>query len=70
MAQDIYPAVSGQAIKHGTIIVCSTGKGDGILDYIDRDDSRVINTPELASITGKYDARWDDPRFYSGDTAN
>lgn len=69
MAQDIYNAINGAPIKHGTILV-GIGKGDGILDYVDRNDVRTVNVPNIDSITGKYKDRFDDPRFYSGDTAN
>lgn len=60
-------AVSGQPIKNGTILVNNTKPNPSATNTI---DSYVVNTPVKSSIDTKYDPRFDDPRYYSGDTAN
>lgn len=65
MANDIQLANTGLAIKNGTsVVTCSsTGEYSVINTY-------VSNTPSISDIQAKYDARFDDPRFYSGDSAS
>lgn len=63
MANDIAVAVSGQPIKNRTIVVSATVTGE----YLTQDNF-VVNTPTIAEIQDKYDARFDDPRYYAGDT--
>lgn len=65
MANDIQAAISGVVIKNGTsIVTCSrTGEYSTINTY-------VKNTPALTDIESKYDARFDEPRYYSGDSAS
>lgn len=61
---DIAKAESGNDIKNGTIVVST--KVTGLTDK-DVLDTYVLNTPNLASISGKYDDRFDDPSYYFGD---
>ena len=63
MANDIAVAISGQPIKNRTIVVSATTTGEyGTLN------SYVTNKPTIADIEAKYDDRFDDPRYYAGDT--
>ena len=65
MATDIQAAISGVDVKNGTVIVtCSwTGEYSTINTY-------AQNTPTIANIENKYDTRFDDPRYYNGDSAS
>jgi hypothetical protein len=63
MANDIAVAVSGQPIKNRTIVVGATVTGE----YATQDNF-VVNTPTISEIQDKYDNRFDDPRYYAGDT--
>lgn len=65
MATDIQAAVSGVDVKNGTAVVtCSwTGEYSTINTY-------AKNTPTIADIESKYDGRFDEPRYYSGDSAS
>lgn len=65
MANDIRVAVSGQVIKNGTVVVTTTTTGQ----YSTLDTS-VLNRPTIEEIESKYDTRFDDPRYYRGDTPN
>ena len=57
MPNDIQLAVSGTPIKNGTILVSCLATGT----YVD-------NKPTLSDIDDKYDSRFDEPRYYSGDS--
>lgn len=63
MANDIQAAVSGVVVKNGTAVVtCSwTGEYSAL-------NTAVSNQPTIADIQNKYDARFDDTRYYSGDS--
>jgi hypothetical protein len=65
MANDIQAAVSGIAVKNGTsVVTCSrTGEYSVLNTY-------VLNTPTISDIESKYDTRFDEPRYYSGDSAS
>lgn len=65
MANDIQAAVSGVVVKNGTTVVSCTPTGE--YSTIDTD---VLNTPTIADIEAKYDSRFDEPRYYSGDNAS
>lgn len=65
MANDIQAAVSGVVVKNGTVVVSTTFTGE-----YSTIDTYVKNIPTIADIENKYDDRFDDPRYYSGDTAN
>jgi hypothetical protein len=65
MANDIALVISGSSIKHGTAVVSATFTGE----YSTLDTS-VTNKPVIADIESKYDTRFDDPRYYSGDSAS
>jgi hypothetical protein len=62
MANDIQAAVSGVVVKNGTTIVSCTRTGE-----YSTIDTYVQNKPTIADIESKYDARFDEPRYYSGD---
>jgi hypothetical protein len=61
MANDIQLAVSG-VIKNGTsVVTCSrTGEYSVLNTYVN-------NKPTISDIEAKYDSRFDEPRYYSGD---
>lgn len=65
MANDIQAAVSGVVVKNGTsVVTCSrTGEYSVLNTY-------VLNTPTISDIQSKYDTRFDEPRYYSGDSAS
>lgn len=63
MAFDIQAAVSGVDVKNGTSVVSTTFTGT----YSTLNTS-VINNPTIDDIKEKYDDRFDDPRYYTGDT--
>jgi len=65
MANDIQLAVSGVVIKNGTsVVTCSrTGEYSVLNTY-------VSNKPTISDIEAKYDARFDEPRYYAGDSAS
>jgi hypothetical protein len=69
MAEDIFPAISGNQVNNCNLsvfpgsIVSYLNAGDGF--YIN--SSNVIHTPEItgsAGISGKYIDRFDDPTYY------
>lgn len=63
MANDIQAAVSGVAIKNGTAILSCTPVGEyAVLN------TYVNNNPTLSDIESKYDGRFDEPRYYTGDS--
>lgn len=65
MANDIKVAISGAAIKNGSAIVtCSTAGEYSVLN------TTVKNTPTISDIEAKYDTRFDNPRYYTGDSAS
>lgn len=65
MANDISIIVSGQPIKNGTAVVSTTFTGE-----YSTLDTYVLNSPTIEEIQDKYDTRFDDPRYYTGDTRN
>lgn len=67
MPNDIQAAVSGVAIKNGTLLVRTGGNAanSGVVTY----NAYVTNSPTLATIQAKYDNRFDDPRYYYGSTS-
>ncbi len=71
MANDI-ANISGTIIKHGTVVVGAPRKTASTNNTIDNSDyDRDAN--HFAGITrmqAHYDARFDDPRYYTGDTAS
>ena len=63
MANDISLAISGNLIKNGsTVVSCSPL---GIYSLISDD---AMNTPTIENIENKYDNKFDDSRYYTGDT--
>ena len=65
MANDVMVAISGQLIKNGTLLVSCTRTGEYSVS-----NTYVKNTPTISDIESKYDTRFDDPRYYSGDSAS
>lgn len=61
MATDIQNAVSGEAIKNGTLLVSCTKTGE-----YSTINTYVKNTPTLTDIENKFDDRFDDPSYYYG----
>lgn len=65
MANDIAKSISANNIKNRTILVgcLPTGPSENLKlnDY-------VVNTPAISDIQSKYDEKFDDPRYYTGDT--
>jgi hypothetical protein len=66
MANDIQKSVSANNIKNGTTVV-STCARNGNYQTL---DTYVSNKPTIADIESKYDGRFDEPRYYSGDSAS
>lgn len=65
MANDIILAKTGIKINNGsTVISCSPAGEYGVID------TDALNSPFLENIESKYDDRFDDPRYYSGDSAS
>lgn len=65
MANDVQVAISGNVIKNGTALVSCTRTGE-----YSTINTYVKNTPTIADIESKYDTRFDDPRYYNGDSAS
>jgi hypothetical protein len=71
MANDI-ANISGTTIRVGTVVVgaprltASTNNTIANSDY-DRDSSHFAG---ITRLQAHYDARFDDPRYHSGDTVN
>lgn len=61
MANDINKAISANPIKNGTVLVSCTKTGE-----YSTIETYVKNTPVIADIEAKYDARFDDPSYYYG----
>lgn len=72
MAVDIFNAVSGELgiteINNGSITVGLPGRGAKarVAQYY---DDGMVTKPVIADIEDKYDARFDEPRYYTGDSA-
>ena len=65
MAYDITAAISGVEVKNGTTVVTTTFTGE-----YSTLNTYVKNTPTIIYIQEKYDDRFDDSRYYTGDTIN
>ena len=61
MANDIDEAIGANPVKNGTAVVGCLPTGPTAKF---KNDDRVSNKPT------KYDARFDDPRYYSGDAVS
>jgi hypothetical protein len=62
MANDISLCNSNNPIKNGTFLVISSSK----TGKYSLNNTYVNNTPVIADIQAKYDARFDDPSYYYG----
>ena len=67
MAQDIY-IISGSDPKNGTIIVGLPPTWPTGASY--KIDTYASNLPTSGELLEKYDARFDDPRYYTGDSSS
>jgi len=65
MANDIDEAISANEIKNGTAVVgcLPTGFSDKFTN-----DTSVSNKPAIGDIQDKYDAKFDDVRYYTSDS--
>jgi hypothetical protein len=63
MANDIQAAVSGIVVKNGTSVVSCTKTGE-----YSTINTYVTNFPSISDIEAKYDGRFDEPRYYTGDS--
>ncbi len=63
MANDIIEAIGANDIKNGTVVVNVLPTASGIY----KNDDHVTNLPNISQIQAKYDTRFDDPRYYTGD---
>lgn len=63
MATDIVPAISGNVVKNGSSVIYTTTTG-----AFSTLNTYVKNSPTISNIESKFDARFDDPRYYAGDT--
>jgi hypothetical protein len=61
MSNDITLANSGEAIKHGTLIV-ATSPFTNSFQY---QNSNVYNKPVIGDIENKYNNRFDDITYYT-----
>jgi hypothetical protein len=67
MAQDIHPAITGNAI-HNCNLTVNPGSPKSFYNaggdfYINNDNQQIY--PNIAAISGLYDTRFDDPRYYT-----
>lgn len=67
MANDINETIGANEIKNGTIVVTvpRTGLRDNLVN-----NNHVTNLPNISQIQAKYDTKFDDPRYYVGDTSS
>ena len=63
MANDIILAKTGIKINNGSTVISCTPAGEYAVI-----DSDALNTPTIENIQSKYDDRFDEPRYYSGDS--
>lgn len=66
-AVDFVKAISGNAVKNGSMVLGAPGKATAPLAYNDPigQNAASINTPTMTTIQGKYAERFDDPTYYS-----
>lgn len=72
MANDIVNASAGDTTgtsRIGKAVINSGGRGSLSYDVMDPAQPRVKDTT-ISDVAAKFDARFDDPRYYSGDTAS
>lgn len=67
MANDIDEAIGANPIKNGTAIVGCLPTG-ATAKF--KNDDHVSNKPAIGTIQAKYDAKFDDPRYYTGDATS
>ena len=59
-SNDIHVIDSGNPINNGGATIKVQGTGYQVVS------GRALNTPVIADIQGKFDARWDDYNYYVG----
>ena len=66
MANDIERIDTGAVIKNGTVVLggLPTGPQANM-----KNNDNVSNKPVITDIQAKYDTKFDDPRYYTGDAA-
>ncbi len=64
--QDIYEAISANEIKNGTVLVLNSPPSNDTSTI----DTYVSNTPDIASLSGRYQNDLSQIRYYTGDTPN
>ena len=62
----IVEAITANTIKNGTILVRSAV----VPPTFKTIDTHVDINPNIGVIGSKYDTRFDDPRYYAGDTTS
>ena len=62
MAQDIYPAITGNTLYVGSALVGYPGNKPPIKSFGPQIPVANVN---ILSISGKYDTRFDDVRYYT-----
>lgn len=60
MQQDIYPAITGNLITYGDSITSYGGKS--IIKH--QNESTLNPIDDFSIISGEYDSRFDDQRYY------
>ena len=61
MANDITLANSGEAIKHGTVVIAPSP----FTNSFQYQNVNVYNKPVISDIEAKYDNRFDDITYYT-----
>lgn len=62
--------ISGSTPKHGTLLIKAPHGSDDPIGPNFRIDDYVSNRPAVADVDAKYEDRFDDQRYYSGDAAS
>ena len=74
MANDILnnAAVASGVQLVGAVTVATGGRGSATLfrNSLPADRAPASNPLSIATLATQYDTRFDDPRYYEGDTAN
>lgn len=68
MGIQVTKVINANAVKHGAIMCQGTGHNPLDQGY-DADATPLPAVTGVGGIESKYDARFDDVRYYSGDTS-
>lgn len=66
MSDAIRKVITANQVKHGAMIASVMPNGVAM----DRDETDVTNNNDPAAVFTKLNNRFDDPRYYAGDTAS